>query len=463
MREQNFKLTFLTDIVLNKSSNSEGKIDSLDYITGSSILGILAKNYDSFENPIDIFHSKKVRFMEAVPLFENQITYKVPFCFFAPKLDFDKKEIKNNHFIEYEKQDVLDKQYKQLRTGYITKDLNYFHLDYNYSQKSAYDSKNRKSQDTTMFGHRAIKEGAVWKFSIKFEDDITKDIEDKIINFILGEKYLGKSKTAQYGKVLIEKLDIKDENIEELNIQEITYLYLNSSMALLDKNNMPTFNPTIENLGLSSGEIDWEKTQIRTSRVNYFNKKRENFDYTRLILEKGSVIAIKNFSKDDIKTIKDGVGIYLNEGYGDVLINPEFVLNKSEFSLVKKDFTYKNIKKYEDKEDETLLSFLKEIQKEKKSNLSVGQKVQNFIDENLKKFEEISKSQWGQIRMIVQFNQNNDSYKDKIKDFITKGTSKKQWESVERLFFETLENESIEFIKILSMLMPKSKGTKDEK
>lgn len=160
MRTINFKVTFLSDIVLNASSNTEGNIETLDYITGASFLGMVAKNYDEFAktfDTFDIFHSSKIRFGEATPLFKNKPTYKAPFCFFAPKLDSDKKEVRNNHFIDYDNQAELDKQYKQVRNGYITSTLDYLHLEYNYSQKAAYDKDNRKSKDSSMFGYKAIK------------------------------------------------------------------------------------------------------------------------------------------------------------------------------------------------------------------------------------------------------------------------------------------------------------------
>jgi hypothetical protein len=182
--------------------------ETLDYITGASFLGMVAKNYNDFENSFKVFHSANVRFGEATPLFENKPTYKVPFCFFHPKLDENKKEVKNNHFIKYEDEIELNKQYKQVRSGYITSNLDYINLDYVYSQKAAYDKTNRKSKDSFMFGYKAIKKGATWKFSIKF-DDLDEKIENQVIENILGEKYLGKSKTSQYGKVLIEVKDIK--------------------------------------------------------------------------------------------------------------------------------------------------------------------------------------------------------------------------------------------------------------
>jgi len=76
MKKIDFKVTFLSDIVLHSSSNTEGNIEVLDYITGASFLGMVAKNYDSFENPFEVFHSGKVKFGEARPLFGNKPTYK---------------------------------------------------------------------------------------------------------------------------------------------------------------------------------------------------------------------------------------------------------------------------------------------------------------------------------------------------------------------------------------------------
>ncbi len=461
MRQRDFKVTFLSDIVLHGSSNSEGNIETLDFITGSSFLGMVAKNYDEFAktfDTFDIFHSGKVRFGEATPYFENKTTYKVPFCFFAPKLDSDKKEVKNNHFIDYDNQAELDKQYKQIRSGYITSNFDYINLDHTYSQKAAYDKENRKSKDSSMFGYKAIKKGATWKFTIKFDKDLDEKIEKQVVENILGEKYLGKSKTAQYGKILIEELkDFKEENLENLNPKEITYVYINSSLALFNANGMPTFEPTIENLGLTNASINWEKTQIRTKKYTSYNFKRQTNDYTRLVIEKGSVIALKNVSNEDINILKNGIGGYLNEGYGEVLINPSFLLKEGSFSLNKTEKKEVKLDIQKEKVDDVLISFLGNKKESKNKTYTLGEEVQEFIEDNKAKFEKISKSQWGQIRMLVQFNQKNRDYVEKIKDFITHGTSKKQWESAEKTLFSILDTKDMEFIKLLSMMMPKVK------
>ena len=176
-----------------------------------------------------------------------------------------------------------------------------------------------------------------------------------------------------------------------------------------------------------------------------------------MVIEKGSVIALKNASNEDINILKNGIGGYLNEGYGEVLINPSFLLKEGSFSLNKTEKKEVKLDIQKEKVDDVLISFLGNKKESKNKTYTLGEEVQEFIEDNKAKFEKISKSQWGQIRMLVQFNQKNRDYVEKIKDFITHGTSKKQWESAEKTLFSILDTKDIEFIKLLSMMMPKVK------
>ena len=446
MREISFKVTFLSDIILQASSNTEGKVEVLDFIPGSNFLGMVARYYDKFENPFDIFHSGKVRFSDATLLHEDKPTYKVPFSYFKPKMG---GEVENHHHI---KKFSADKQLKQIRKGYITKDGKVVELNYNYSQKSAYDKESRKSKDSQMYGYKAIQKGTTWQFSIKYDDDI--DIE-AITEKIIGKKQLGKSKSAQYGSVLIETSDIAKENIEDLNSLNSVILYANSRWALFDDNGMPTYQPTPNNLGLSSGcKILWNKCQIKTTSFTPYNGARQTKDYTRVVIEKGSIIVIDNLTQEDIKILKSGVGAFLSEGYGDVLINPIFTkeLNPTylECKLKREMQTNKKV-------DKTVISFLKNRQKVQKDVFDVSASVQDFIKDHKKKFEEVSKSQWGQIRSICnQSDTTDENIKQKVEEFINHGIAKKRWEKGEKILLSTIENR-LKFTQLLATLMPKQK------
>ena len=174
-----------------------------------------------------------------------------------------------------------------------------------------------------------------------------------------------------------------------------------------------------------------------------------------MVIEKGSVIALKNVLNEDINILKNGIGGYLNEWYGEVLINPSFLLKEGSFSLNKTEKKEVKLDIQKEKVDNVLISFLGNKKESKNKTYTLGEEVQEFIEDNKAKFEKISKSQWWQIRMLVQFNQKNRDYVEKIKDFITHGTSKKQWESAEKTLFSILDTKDIEIIKLLSMMMPK--------
>lgn len=457
-----FKLSFLSDIVLNSSANTEGKILNLDFITGSSILGMVAKKYDEFSNPFDVFHSGKIRFQEANPLINGKRTFRIPYSFFHPKRDSELKEIYNNHFVDYDNADIRNKQLKQLRAGFITSDLDYFTLDYNYEQKVAFDKEKRKSKDSTMFGLNALKKGSSWLFCIEFDDDILKEDKDKVIDFIQGEKYLGKSKQTQYGKVKIEKFAYQEEEIEDLEFSqdEISYIYVDSSLALFD-GIFQTLIPNKENLALKDGEIDFANCQLRTKEITPYNGARKGYDSSRLIIEKGSIIAVKNLSLDDIKALKKGVGGYLSEGYGKVLINPNFLLRKENFKLNKINYPYENFANSLGEKNEILVKFLAHRKADKKSKEDTIFRVNDFIKENKSKFKQVKSSQWGQIRAILQIN--DDDYDEKIAKYLDHGVASKQWKDGLDLINDILKNESKEFLKLLSMQMPKIQNEGEEK
>ena len=51
--------------------------------------------------------------------------------------------------------------------------------------------------------------------------------------------------------------------------------------------------------------------KLKRCKFSPFNAKRQCKESTRMIIEKGSVIAISRASEDDINTLKKGVGAYL--------------------------------------------------------------------------------------------------------------------------------------------------------
>jgi hypothetical protein len=436
MKKEYFKITLLSDIVLQATSNTEGKIVPLDFIPGSAILGIVAKNYNSFSQPFDVFHSGKIRFSIALPFIENQIFYKMPYSLFYEKTG-DK-----NRCLNYHLSDIYSffKQPKQKREGFINKENKTFSFNFNYTQKSAYDREKRRSKTNSMFGYTSLPENSEFIFHISYDKSLENEYK-KIETYLINNLHrIGKSKSAEYGLVKIEKIDFKESVEEEFN-QDI--LYCKSRIALFDANGFATFDLKYLCDGI---EIDYEKTQIKTSTYTPFNSARKTKDYTRAVIEPGSVIKLKNkLTPKQKEIIKKGIGAYLSEGFGEILINPSF--------LIKKEITLTEIKKDKKHSQKPVTShlgkFLLQIKQKEDKNLETIKKAKEFVKENKNNFKEITSSQWGSIRAIL--NRNEENYKEKIIDYISNGV--KKWEDKEiniiKNFLNTADKELLKAVVIL--------------
>ena len=85
MPKKCYKITLLSELVLPKNSNTQGKNEQLNFISGAVFLGLVARHYAEFSDPFALFHSGKVRFGAARALIGGKMSYKTPLCFYAPK------------------------------------------------------------------------------------------------------------------------------------------------------------------------------------------------------------------------------------------------------------------------------------------------------------------------------------------------------------------------------------------
>lgn len=442
MKELIYQVEFLSDVVLPATSNTEGNIEQLDFIAGSNFLGMVAKNYIKFKDSFKIFHSGAVKFGDAHIVCNDKLTYKMPLSYFHEKLN--EETLLNHHLIDDFKK---YKQLKQKRKGYITKDNNITYIEYNYLQKSSYDKAKRRSKDSTMFGYSAIKRGTLWQFSIKYDESISSQDLELLKHSIVGKQRLGKSKSAQYGLVEITQKGTSEE-IEDKNSNELI-LYANARLALFDSEGNPTYDLKYLFDGLSDENIVYEKCQLKTSTFTPYNGARQTKDYERVCINKGSVIVLKGIDKKDIPQF---VGAYQSEGFGHLLVNPKFLL-QNEFSL-------NNFTKKENNQSISVKSnvarFLQNRVDTKRDELEILKKVDKFIKEYKTLYKNIKSSQWGKIRSICT--SANKNFLEEIEAYIGHGT--KEWSKEQQTTL--LENDySLEFIKLLSIQMPKQ-GDKND-
>lgn len=421
------KCTLLSDLVLNSKLATEGNMSTLDYIPGSNFLGIAAKYlYEKAgsESAYELFHSGKVKFGDArVATSEGHPTYSVPFSFFQDKLNakLENDPIYLHHLITSENHPKDAKetrlQLQQSRAGYISaKGMLVKEVDKRFSLKSAYDRENRTSRTGYMFGFEAIPSGTDFIFSVTSDDQA---LLNQIVKVLDGDHRLGKSKTAEYGQVKIEKMDDVDPLLT-FSSTEYTLVYAESNLCFLDEAGQPSFQPSVADLGLIGGVIDWSKSQIRTYSYAPWNGQRKTTSTQRHCIVKGSVFYVK----DATTTSKEFfVGHHQAEGLGKVVYNPIFLESKAKEVTspfkINLDGKANSIYK-EGKVITPLAEFLKKQKNHKTIELLTSELVTEYVYakvlKEFKSLKDVSSSQWGNIRSISSRAKNVIDLKNKLYD-----------------------------------------------
>jgi len=421
-----FRCELLTDVVLNQRAATEGNQESLDFIPGNNFLGIVAgKLYDELkpEENLLLFHSGKIRFGDAHPeqlkLEKNEKgknelkptgkrSLRIPASFYKSKLS----KLEDGLYISHEVTNPEEKTYKdfhpkQCRTGFYIFENELFEevrTEKSFAIKSAYDSEKRRSKDEMMYGYESLAAGSFWLFEVAIDDDVDSQLIEKIkSSLVIGEKRIGRSRTAQYGLVKISEVKKDSEEIPasiRMRGSDIL-IYTEARLIFLDEYGLPTFQPTAEQLGIREGEIDWSRTQVRTFQYAPWNFKRQCRDADRCGIEKGSVFVIKDGVLKE-KSNEFWVGSYQNEGFGKVIVNPDFLqVEPNSNGKAKYKFVENNQKPApsETSSNDPLFKFLTQQQEKEKNEQNIVRKVNKFVEDYEGKFKSDSfASQWGTIR-----------------------------------------------------------------
>lgn len=400
-----FKCTLLSDVVINNKLATEGNMETLDYIPGSNFLGIATKLYNDL-NPNDayqIFHSGEVCFGDALPAQGNELSYQIPSMLFIEK---GSKDIGAGeaylHYLLNDTNRPKDRdgnfiQLKQQRSGYASASgIIHPEAKKTFALKSAQDSETRSSKEGAMFGFESLKAGQEFVFSVFFKN---LQYIEKVTTALLGTQRVGKSKTAQFGQVNIERIETP-KLVDSFSPIGYSLVYAQSNLCFLDDLGQPCLIPTAAQLGFSDdAKIDWGLSQVRTYSYSPWNGKRNTTNIQRDCIAMGSVFYVKT-NTISLSTL---VGEYQAEGLGRVLINPAFLKGdeKGICSFFKASPTIEFKKKKTDPSPETYLGkYLKKLRDTKSQDKSIALSIQQVLieDKHSKRLLNISPSQWGGIR-----------------------------------------------------------------
>lgn len=444
MKLLKYKVELLTDIILNQKAATEGANTTLDFIPGGCFLGVVARKIykeNCKEDNLTIFHSGKVRFGDAHPAHGDVRTLRVPAMMMHPKLNNDTYYI-SAKLPEDEKyrKELRELQLKQCRTGFYDFSQNpapEVKTDTSFAIKSAYDRQHRTSLKNAMYGYESLRKGLTLFFEVEVDDESLATI---INDAIVGTKHIGRSRSAQYGLVKIQRHDDFKSINKTMPIKDDTlYIYADGRLIFLDDNGLPTFRPTAKDLGIENGEIDWKTSQVRTFQYAPWNGQRQCFDTDRCGIEKGSVFVVKCNGGLTSVPSPQYIGSYRNEGFGKVLYNPAFLTPDENDQLGKAVYQLKKAEKEKEQETNTdatkspLLNYLRLEQKEANITSNIYDEVEKWVAKNSGLF--ISKdfaSQWGTIRALASIRKTEKTVWnmlfEKEDGYLEHGIAKDKWD-----------------------------------
>ena len=449
MKTLTYQCTLLTDIVLNAKSATEGANQTLDFIPGNNFLGITAsKLYAELDAHTAwlIFHSGKVRFGDAHLLVNNCRCVKAPAAMYYPKLGSAAEEWYVYHSLSQPwSSDLREKQLKQLRNGFYAftskGDAIEARAEKVFMVKSAYDRERRCSKDNCMFGYEALCAGSEMAFTVEIDDDVEDKVYPMIEQALIGNKHLGRSRTAQYGLVSIKPCAFEEAGTCDKPVGELVTIYADGRLIFYNEDGFPTYQPTAQQLHLPEGsEIRWDLSQIRTFCYAPWNYKRQAYDTDRCGLEKGSVIVAKCLSA--IACRDAYVGAYCNEGFGKVVYNPCFLNAKSDgrttfaFREVARDVA--DCAQEKDLPHTPLMELLDARKKVEEQEYGIYESVNAFVEQYGSRFKNAAfASQWGTIRSIAMAHADEGKLMDELfkepRGYLVHGTAKDKWAEKGRL------------------------------
>ena len=435
MAKLQFTCTLLSDVILNQNSGTKAKQSTLDFIPGNTFLGIAAASLYPNLSPDDslkLFHSGKVRFGDAHPLYDGSRALRIPAILYYKK----GSELNDGTFLLYKWEPVPDVQPKQCRSGFYTfcgEKAYEVKTNKSVAIKSAYDREMRRSKDEDMYSYESLRKGIVFAFEVDFDEDV-RGLMDKVRQALTGRKHVGHSKTAQYGLVNIENTgwsEIKSSSV--FNLEE-ALVYADGRLIFLDSSGMPIFRPSAQDLGFSKGaEVDWESSQIRTFQYAPWNSKRQNPDTDRCGIEKGSVLVVK-LNGTQSPTVSKYVGNYKAEGFGKIIYNPPFLKSdKNGYSPLMFEAAKQKGRPVTEEGPSSMNTRL--LQYAKLRSMAGGHnaayKVANiYISSHADDFrgaEERFASQWGYIRALADNSRNLDDFRDSLDNYLSHGVASEKW------------------------------------
>lgn len=335
--ELKYTVYLQSDIMLPSTDTNH----SLDYIPGTAVIGALASKYTGSDFN-EVFLSGDVYFSNLY-ISDKSYSEYIPAPRFLAKVkaatEIEDKGIKNliavNESVENNEDDnKLPKHYKPLKSGYINPDCGYKKPKTKIVYHNAVNT-----DESGLYTQYCLCNGQFFKGSVIAKGKLTEEI---YALFKSGTISFGRSKTAQYAKCKIVKIENKiisesdKENTIKLTAGSTAAYICESDVVLTDENGAFTTELTelLKVLKLENHQKLRKETSIATRIVSGYNSKWNLKKPQLPAIRSGSVVV---FTVDSDMQASEYlyIGEKQNEGFGKVRLLPSadnFVVSQSVIS-----------------------------------------------------------------------------------------------------------------------------------
>ncbi|WP_019627860.1 hypothetical protein [Thioalkalivibrio sp. AKL10] len=335
MKILGLEITLLEDCVFSASSATAGAHASLDRVPGQALLGAAAARlYARFEPAMAFraFHSGALRFGDGLPRVGRETALPVPVAWHHAKEDRpvgDDQRLNPARIHNFLQVRELPggKQPQQMRNGFVTRDGRLIEPQHELRLKTAIDPDTGRAAEAQLFGYDALTRGQTFMATLEADDDLEDALFEEVAQALEGEQLLGRSRSAEYGRVHIRAVETEPPAPGPATGNEVI-LWLLSDLALQDTHGFPTLDPRPEYLGLGSGRVAYERSFLRHRRYAPWNAFRRGHDREREVLCAGSVITLALDvppTAESLATLEQGAGLFREAGLGRVKVNPELL------------------------------------------------------------------------------------------------------------------------------------------
>jgi len=433
-----FKIKTLSPLIIGIQKGAQNTIKTKLYIPALSIRGLLANKYiqetglkmenahnDSFF--FNLFLSNNVYFNNAYPFIDDKIFFPTPLCIHEQE-GYDIKDLYNILLKPLEINTKPINGFAFINNDQITlynpETIIYFH----HTRDRLIGSSIKEG----IFYYEAIKENQEFKGYLYGDENLLKKIKNIFKEKFQGE--IGKSRTAQYGKIEFVFEDLKDiEENDYINNKEITItaispiiLYNENGFTLISNNILKQYLE--DYLGYKIKEItSIMKLEQIENYVNVWHSKTPRewaFGTGSTFLIEFEFPIDENIKKLLLKLEIEGIGEKVEIGFGKVKINWTV---KEKYK--KRIFRIDSIKdKVNDKQKpEHLRNIIKHIIEkelfeffENKGFEEVNKITESEKEKKRKSFDALSNSLIYKLLIIINESQNFDEFKMRMDEIKSK-------------------------------------------